>query len=61
MSISAPMKVMTCRMNSEDKRHLEQLARERDVTLSHALREGARLYLEDAKRWKAGCDATTTT
>jgi predicted transcriptional regulator len=60
MQISTPMKVMTCRMSAEDKRHLEQLASQRDVTLSHALREGARLYLEDAKRWGAKRDATTT-
>ena len=30
---------------------LEEVARNADVTLSHALREGLKLYFEDAKDW----------
>ena len=43
------MKLVALRMNEEEKARLEQLASERHVTLSTALREGAKLYLEDAR------------
>jgi hypothetical protein len=39
------MKLITLRIGEEEKARLEQLAEERDVTLSRALREGASLYL----------------
>src|SRR5438093_4436283 len=38
------------RLTPEEKAKLEELAAECNVTLSYALREGARLYLEDLKR-----------
>jgi len=52
MSVSKPMKLLTLRLDPDEKARLEQIAAERHVTLSYALREGARLYLEEftAKR-----------
>ncbi len=38
------------RLTPKEKAKLERLAAECNVTLSFALREGARLYLEDLKR-----------
>jgi len=38
------------RLTPEEKANLEGLAADCNVTLSYALREGARLYLEDLKR-----------
>jgi len=55
------MKLITLRIDEEEKSRLEQLAEERDVTLSRALREGAALYLSElrAKGHKTrGGDAT---
>jgi hypothetical protein len=55
------MKLIALRIGEEEKARLEQLAEERDVTLSRALREGAALYLSDLRtrghRAKGG-DAT---
>jgi hypothetical protein len=45
MAISKPMKLIALRIGEEEKARLEQLAEEKDVTLSRALREGAALYL----------------
>jgi hypothetical protein len=39
------MKLVALRIDEEQKARLEQLAEERDVTLSRAFREGAMLYL----------------
>lgn len=57
--ISAPMRIMTLRISDEEKARLEQLAQRHNVTLSYALREGAKLYLEDARSAvsKAGAGA----
>lgn len=41
------MKIITLRIDEEEKARLEQLAEAGDVTLSRALREGASLYLTD--------------
>ncbi len=49
MALSAPMKLTALRMSEDEKRRLTALAKKRNVTLSYALREGARLYLEDAR------------
>lgn len=46
MSVTAPMKLMTLRIPPDEKSRLEALARDNDVTLSHALREGAKLFLQ---------------
>src|SRR5438876_7871440 len=45
--VSRPMKIITLRIDEEEKARLEQLAEAGDVTLSRALREGAALYLKD--------------
>ena len=41
------MKLITLRIDEEEKARLEQLAEAGDITLSRALREGAALYLKD--------------
>jgi hypothetical protein len=51
MPYSKPMKMITLWLTPEEKATLEELARNEDVTLSHALREGLKLYFEDAKDW----------
>jgi predicted transcriptional regulator len=43
------MKLVALRIDEEQKARLEQLAEERDVTLSRAFREGAMLYLSDLR------------
>ena len=48
-NISRPMKLIALRIDEEEKVRLEQLAEERDVTLSRALREGAALYLSERR------------
>ena len=49
MPVSKPMKLIALRLDEDEKRRLEQLARDRNVTLSHALREGARIYLGELR------------
>ena len=46
--VSKPMKLVTVWFTEEEKAFLDELAKTEDVTLSKALREGARLYFEDA-------------
>jgi hypothetical protein len=41
------MKIITLRIDEEEKARLEQLAQRGNITLSRALREGAALYLGD--------------
>jgi hypothetical protein len=41
------MKIITLRIDEEEKARLEQLAEAGDITLSRALREGAALYLRE--------------
>jgi hypothetical protein len=48
--ISKPMEIVALRLTPEERRRLEQLAEEHHVTLSWVLREGARLYADDACR-----------
>jgi hypothetical protein len=43
------MKLVALRIDEEEKARLEQLAEERDVTLSRAFREGAALYLSELR------------
>ena len=50
MPVSTPMKLIAFRIPANERERLEQLAAERDVTLSDAFREGLRLYLDDARR-----------
>lgn len=48
--VSKPMKLIALRIDEEEKARLEQMAEERDVTLSRALREGAALYLSELRQ-----------
>jgi predicted transcriptional regulator len=43
------MKIITLRIDEEEKARLEQLAEAGDITLSRALREGAALYLREVQ------------
>jgi Ribbon-helix-helix protein, copG family len=47
--VSKPMKLITLRISEEEKARLDQLAEAGDVTVSRALREGALLYLTEAR------------
>jgi len=46
------MQLFAIRLDADEKKRLEQLAAERHITLSYAMREGARQYLQEmsAKR-----------
>ena len=48
---SKPMKLVTVWFTEEEKAFLDELAKKENVTLSRALREGAKLYFDDAKDW----------
>ena len=48
--ISKPMEIVALRLTPEERERLQQIADEHHVTLSWVLREGARLYAEDAVR-----------
>jgi len=52
LSLSKPMQLFAIRLDADEKKRLEQLAAERHITLSYAMREGARQYLQEmsAKR-----------
>jgi predicted transcriptional regulator len=54
---SVPMKLVTVWLTEEEKTTLDELARERKITLSHALREGLKLYFDDARDWIEGARA----
>ena len=49
MPLSGPMKTATviARFTPDERRRLEQVARDRNVTLSEALREGLKLLAQD--------------
>jgi hypothetical protein len=48
---SRPMKLVTVWFTEEEKAFLDELAKREKVTLSRALREGARLYFQDTRDW----------
>jgi hypothetical protein len=48
---SRPMKLVTVWLTEEEKAKLDEYARERHVTLSYAMREGLKLYFDDAKNF----------
>lgn len=48
---SRPMKLVTVWFTEEEKAFLDELAKNENVTLSRALREGAQLYFKDATDW----------
>lgn len=45
--LSTPMKIITLRFDPAEKAALAAKAAEQNITLSHALREGAKLYLAE--------------
>jgi hypothetical protein len=48
--ISKPMEIVALRLTPEERQRLQEIADEHHVTLSWVLREGARLYADDAVR-----------
>lgn len=48
MPTTGPMKLVTVLMDDDEKKRLAELAAERNISLSYALREGARQLLGDA-------------
>ena len=55
MTLSGPMKTASymLRLNPDEKAVLERKAVEQHITLSHALREGAKLYLAELEAFNA--------
>jgi hypothetical protein len=49
--VSKPMKLVTVWFTEEEKAFLDELAKKENVTISKALREGLKLYFQDAKDW----------
>ena len=48
---SRPMKLVTVWLTEDEKAKLDEYARDRKVSLSYAMREGLKLYFEDAKNF----------
>lgn len=51
MPATKPMKtaVFLMRLTPEEKQRWEEVCRQREISLAEAMREGARLYLDDAR------------
>ncbi len=49
MPVSTPLRIMSFKLTQAERARLEEVARERDVTLSEAIREGLKLY---AQEWR---------
>jgi hypothetical protein len=49
--VSKPMKLVTVWFTEDEKAFLDELAKNEDVTLSKAIREGLQMYFADAKDW----------
>jgi len=56
MPQTAPMKtaVFLLRLSPEEKTRWEAYCAERHISLAHAMREGCRLYLDDARQLIGG-------
>lgn len=51
MPYSKPMKLVTVWLTEEEKKRLDEVTAEQNITLSYAFREGLKLYFQDAKDW----------
>jgi predicted transcriptional regulator len=51
MPVSKPMQLMAFRFSEEERETLERIARERNVTMTYVVKEGLRLYAQDARKW----------
>jgi predicted transcriptional regulator len=51
---SKPMKLVTVWLTEDEKATLDELAEEQKITLSYALREGLKLYFDEACDWIEG-------
>lgn len=51
MALSTPMKTATflIRLTPQERENLNAMAREQRISLAHAMREGARMYLSDRR------------
>lgn len=47
MPVSKPMKLISLMFDEDEKRQLADLAKRQNVSLSHAIRQGARLYMQE--------------
>ncbi len=54
MPTTKPMKLFSLLLDEDEKKRLAELAAARNVSLSYAMREGARMYLQD---WSAAREA----
>ena len=50
-NISKPMEVVALRLTAEERERLQAIADEHHVTLSWVIREGCRLYAQDAANY----------
>jgi hypothetical protein len=49
--ISKPMQVVALRLTQEERDRLQEIADDHHVTLSWVIRQGCRLYAEDAAKY----------
>lgn len=61
--VTKPMKTASffLKMTPAEKRNLERLAAKRDVSLAYAMREGARMWLEETRVVRVGADGESPT
>jgi predicted HicB family RNase H-like nuclease len=52
MPLTGPMKTATflIRLSPEERENLNRMAKEQRISLAHAMRQGARLYLEEQRQ-----------
>lgn len=49
MPVSAPLRLMSFKLTPDERDRLEEIARDRNVTFTEAIREGLKLY---AQEWR---------
>ncbi len=49
MAVSTPLRIMSFKLTQAERDRLEEIAKERNVTFTHAVREGLKLY---AQEWR---------
>ncbi len=61
--VTRPMKTASffLKMTPAEKRNLERLAAKRDVSLAYAMREGARMWLEETRVVRVGGEGESPT
>lgn len=47
MPVSAPLRLMTFKLTPDERARLEEIARDRNVTFTEAIREGLKPYAQE--------------